>query len=288
MRRPRRRPRLPRVEPADRDIAGLPHALDDGDELAGHLAGRQPAVFLDYDGTLSPIVDRPEDAVIAESMRGAVRALAGRCTVCVVSGRDRRVVQELMGIEDLVVAGSHGFDIWSPEGGTIERQEGAGLKELIEQVTTKLHEELDSVDGALIEPKRSSVALHYRLVAQSDRPRIDAVVEAVLSERPDELKVTPGKMVYEIQPNLDWDKGRAVLYLLDALGLDGDDVVPLYLGDDVTDEDAFEALAAHGIGIFVGDAHDPELAGRGTSAAFTLRSPVEVERFLDRLAREGE
>ena len=97
------------------NISGLPHALADGDELAGRLAGRRPAVFLDYDGTLTPIVDRPEDAVISESMRDAVRGLASRCTVCVVSGRDRVVVQRLMGVDDLVVAGSHGFDIWSPE-----------------------------------------------------------------------------------------------------------------------------------------------------------------------------
>ena len=79
------------------DIASLPHALEDGDQLVRSLAGRRPAVFLDYDGTLTPIVDRPEDALISESMREAVRELAARCTVCVVSGRDRRVVQELMG-----------------------------------------------------------------------------------------------------------------------------------------------------------------------------------------------
>ena len=69
-------------------------------------------------------------------------------------------------------------------------------------------------------------------------------------------------MVYEIQPKIDWDKGKAVLYLLDALGLDRDDVVPLYLGDDITDEDAFRALADRGIGIFVGHAEDPEVGGR--------------------------
>ena len=85
---------------------------------------------------------------------------------------------------------------------------------------------------------------------------------------------------------MDWDKGKAVLYLLEALGLDGDDVVPLYLGDDVTDEDAFEALATRGIGIFVGDADDPELAGRSTAADYVLASPQEVERFLGGLARE--
>jgi trehalose 6-phosphate phosphatase len=126
---------------AGASIADLPHALADHERLRERLAGRQPAVFLDYDGTLTPIVDRPEDAVISESMRDAVRGLAGRCTVCVVSGRDRPVVQSLMGVDDLVVAGSHGFDIWTPEGGAIEHQAAAGSEELLERVTARLRDE---------------------------------------------------------------------------------------------------------------------------------------------------
>ena len=270
------------------NIGDLPHALDDGDELARHLAGRRPAVFLDYDGTLTPIVDRPEDAIISESMRNAVRGLAGRCPVCVVSGRDRQVVQELMGVDDLIVAGSHGFDIWSPAGGEIQREEGAGSKDLLDGVKERLRREIGSIEGALIEPKQTSVAAHYRLVSEEERPKVAQVVEAMVSEHPDELKVTPGKMVYEIQPKIDWDKGKAVLYLLCALGLSGDDVVPIYLGDDITDEHAFEALAGaspKGIGIFVGRADDPEVAGRTTSADYVLSTMEEVERFLDTLAR---
>jgi trehalose 6-phosphate phosphatase len=117
------------------------------------------------------------------------------------------------------------------------------------------------------------------------RPRIKQVVDALLAEHPDELKVTPGKMVHEIQPKLDWDKGKAVLYLLEALGLDRDEFVALYLGDDLTDEHAFEALSGRGVGIFVGHADDPELAGRTTAADFLLGSTQEVERFLDTIAR---
>jgi len=266
-------------------IADLPHALADHERLRERLAGRQPAVFLDYDGTLTPIVDRPEDAVISESMREAVRGLAGRCTVCVVSGRDRPVVQSLMGVDDLVVAGSHGFDIWSPEGGAIEHQAAAGSEELLERVTSRLRDELDPIDGALIEPKKASVAVHYRLVSEEERPAVEAVVERLLAEYAEELKVTPGKMVYELQPKLDWDKGKAVLYLLGALDLDRDDVVPFYIGDDITDEHAFEALSGRGIGVFVGSADDPEVGGRTTAADFVLDSTEEVERFLDTLAR---
>ncbi len=263
----------------------LPNALADGRSFEERLAGRRPAVFLDYDGTLTPIVDRPEDAVISESMREAVRELAKRCIVCVVSGRDRPVVQELMGVDDLVVAGSHGFDIWSPDAGTLEHEASGGFDALLAQVTSRVRQEAGAIDGALIEPKKASVAVHYRLVEESERPRITALVDALLAEHPDELKVTPGKMVYEIQPKLDWDKGKAVLHLLDVLGLERDDVVALYLGDDITDEHAFEALKEKGIGVFVGDPDDPEVAGRPTAADFVLTSMQEVERFLRALAR---
>src|SRR5918992_2617643 len=174
------------------NVSDLPHALAQGDELARRLAGKVPAVFLDYDGTLTPIVDRPEDAVISQGMRNAVRRLAQRCPVCVVSGRDRRIVQELMGLNDLTVAGSHGFDIWSP-GGTIEHAEGAEFEALLAEVKTRLHEELGLIGGALVEPKRSSVAAHYRLVSDKERPRGKKGVETTLPQYPPELKNTPRK-----------------------------------------------------------------------------------------------
>lgn len=267
------------------DIAELPNALTDADTLATVTAGKRLAVFLDYDGTLTPIVDRPEDAVISEDMRQVVKGLAGRCTVCVVSGRDRAVVQRLMGINDLVVAGSHGFDIWSPRGGAIQREEGTSSAELLRGVTETVRDRVASVEGALVEPKKSSVAVHYRLVDEQERPRIAAIVDSVLAAEPDALRVTPGKMVYEIQPKVDWNKGRAVLYLLEALGLDSEAVLPLYIGDDITDEDAFQALSGRGIGILVADPADPEVAGRTTAADYVLRDTREVERFLDGLAR---
>jgi trehalose 6-phosphate phosphatase len=268
-----------------RQIADLPDALESESQLSERLAGRMPAVFLDYDGTLTPIVDRPEDALISDRMRQAVRRAAERFPVAVVSGRDRKVVQQLMGVDDLIVAGSHGFDIWSPSGGAIERQEGTEFKELLEEVRRRLESELGGIQGALVEPKSNSVAAHYRLVSEAERPRVERVVRQILDEHPDELKVTPGKMVYEIQPKIDWDKGKAVLYLLQALGLERDDVVPVYLGDDTTDEDAFRALSGRGIGVFVGRADDPEVAGRKTAADYALKSIEDVERLLDALAR---
>jgi trehalose 6-phosphate phosphatase len=266
-------------------IGDLPNALTHGDELARRLAGKKLALFLDYDGTLTPIVDRPEDAIISDSMREAVRGLAGRCSVCVVSGRDRPVVQELMGVDTLIVAGSHGFDIWSPSGGAFQKEMGGEFTGVLEEAKARLHAAMDPIKGALVEPKKASVAAHYRLVADEVSHKIKEVVDAILADHPNELKVTPGKMVFEIQPKIDWDKGKAVLYLIEALGLSTDDYVPMYMGDDHTDEHAFEALQGRGIGVFVGRADDPEVGGRTTYADYILNSMVEVEQFLNGLAR---
>lgn len=258
------------------------HALRDGDEFERALGGRRPAVFLDYDGVLTPIVDRPEDARMSPDMRRVVHELAGRCPVCVVSGRDRAVVQDLMGMSDLIVAGSHGFDIWHPERGTLRHEAAAGFEGLVAEVGDELDDGVGWLDGVQVERKRASVAVHYRRADADAAERVAELVRRMLAQRPGELKLTPGKMVYEIQPNLDWDKGRAVRYLLDTLGLTGPDTVPIYLGDDVTDEDAFRALHDGGVAIFVGD---PAALGRPTDADFVLASVDEVAGLLDTLAR---
>ena len=265
-------------------VRDLPRALGN-ESLTRRLAECRPAVFLDYDGVLTPIVPRPEDAVISDGMRTVVRELASRCPVCVVTGRDRAVVQQLMGIDDLVVAGSHGFDIWTPQRGSVSDDRVARFADLVAAVTDRLRTEIGAIPGALVEPKRASVAVHYRLAEPADRNRIATVVQGLLAEYRGELKVTPGKMVYELAPAVDWDKGRAVLYLIEVLDLGSADTVPVYLGDDITDEDAFRALRGRGIGILVGRADDPEMAGRTTAAEFVLSSVDEVERFLTALAR---
>ena len=262
-------------------IADLPHALRDSQQFTARLNGRRPAVFLDYDGTLTPIVDRPEDAVISEGMRDTVGRLAERTPVCVVSGRDRSVVSQWLDIESLVIAGSHGFDL-------IDHPVLTGFEDLLATVTERLRSEVNEIPGVFIEPKRFSVAVHYRLVAHQHRTHVTTLVHTLLSDYPGRLKLTPGKMVYEIQPNLDWDKGKALQHLRHTLHVDGAEFVPLYIGDDITDEDAFKALKGPangaGIGVIVTDTADLEQTDRETAAEFVLESIEEVQRFLDTLA----
>ena len=269
-----------------RRIGDLPNALARRDEIARRLAGRLPAVFLDYDGTLAPIVRRPADAVISPGMQAAVRRLARRCPVCLVTGRDLTELKLLMDVDDLVVAANHGFDISgaAPDGTPLERTPVPVPAALLDQVAGWMRRETAGIEGAAVEPKRASVAVHYRQVREDARPRVARLVAEVVERHPGELRVTPGKLVFELQPAVDWDKGRAVLHLLRALDLSAKRAAPVYLGNDVTDEHAFEALDGRGLRVFVGRADDPEVAGRGTSADYALASTGEVERFLGLLA----
>jgi trehalose 6-phosphate phosphatase len=265
-------------------ISDLPHTRAHGGELPRLLDVRSPAVLLDYDGTLTPIANRPEDAAVSHGMRRTVRELTGRDSY--VRGQRARRAD---------AAGAHGprqphrrrrlrLRHLEP-GGTVEREEGSEFEALLDGVKTGLHEELDPTEGALVEPKITSVAAHYRLVSDEERLRVRKVAGSILAEHPEELRIMPGKMVYEIQPKIEWDEGRAMLYLLKTLDLGRDGVVPVYLGDDVTEEDASEALADHGVGIFVDSPDDPEVAQRTTAADYILLSTEEVRQSLDTLAR---
>jgi trehalose-6-phosphatase len=327
----------------------VPAALERWPELAGRLAGKRAAVFLDYDGTLSPIVARPDLALLPEETRQVVARLAERLPVAILSGRLREDVSGLVGLPGLYYAGSHGFDIAGPAPAPGEPplrwEAGHGIPELMARVAERLRRELAGIPGVLVEDKRFAVAVHYRQVDERDVPRVEAAVDRAAAEAWDgdgadggeagaetgggagaetggvarsaeaggaarggkRLRKTGGKKVWELRPDVDWNKGRALLWLLERIGRRGGDgegegrgsaggagdradgrneiggtpgrLLPIFIGDDVTDEDAFRAAASRGgIGILV--AEEP----RATAASYRLRDPGEALELLRRLA----
>jgi trehalose-phosphatase len=254
-------------------VRALPSALGRWDEIASRIAGRRIAVFLDYDGTLTPIVERPEDAVLPGAARGALERLAARHPVAVLSGRDLDDVRAMVGVEGIVYAGSHGFDVAGPAGLAERRgDEAAPLLDRAEELLRPV----ERVPGARIERKRYAVAVHVRQVEEDQVPEVEVEVERVAGIVGG-LRVTTGKKVLELRPDQPWDKGRALLRLLEV---HGGDVVPVFVGDDVTDEDALRAVGPDGIGIVVrGEGDD-----RPTAASFSLAGAGEVTRFLELLS----
>ncbi len=262
--------------------------LPDGRDFAGALgekpAAAELAIFLDFDGTLAEVAETPEAAVLPDGMRRILERLAARWPVAVISGRDRADVRAKVGVGGITYAGSHGFDIELAGNAADDAcafNGGDDFKGQIKAAGERLRDELAAIKGALVEIKHCTVAVHDRQVAENERAYVLAAVEAALADFPS-LRLKPGKRVYEIHPAIDWDKGRAVLWLLDAM--DRKDVIPVYIGDDITDEDAFRALEEtfgdRCATVVVADPKEGRGAESETAAGFRVNGVGGVTAFL--------
>jgi len=259
--------------------AGVPRdALTHFDEVVARMDDRKPALFLDYDGTLVPLAPRPELAVASADLRNAIRRLAALMPVAVVSGRGRKDAEQMLGVDGIAYAGSHGFDIRDAQGRDLSSDIGEPFRPALVSAAEAMRRDLIDFAGAFLEDKVYSLAIHYRATPTHMHDAIRAAVDEQVAAH-DGLKRTGGKMIHELRPAIAWDKGTAVLRVMEALGLSTDTVAPIYIGDDETDEDAFRAIASTGIGIRVGPDEEPTLA------AFRLDAPEDVRAFMDRLAQ---
>lgn len=272
------------VRTGDRRMSQLPDALQALTDTAGGLADRRPAVFFDFDGTLSDIVDDPDAARPVAGSAAALGRLAARCPVAVLSGRDLADVTKRVGVPGIWYAGSHGFELTAPDGTHHENDAAAAAVPVLEQAAGQLRDQLGGIAGVVVEHKRFGVAVHYR---NAERNRVGEVLAAVRAAgRRDTLRVTTGREVIELRPDLDWDKGRTLRWVLDHLPQTASgSLTPVYLGDDITDEDAFDAVRDDGVPILVRHSDDGD---RATAALFALDSPARAAEFTDRLADQLE
>jgi trehalose 6-phosphate phosphatase len=267
------------VRTGDRRMFELPDAL----QALDVMTGRHPAVFFDFDGTLSDIVENPDSARLVEGAAEALTSLTAQCPVAILSGRDLADVRQRIGLPGIWYAGSHGFELTGPDGAHHENAEAAASIRVLEEAAAELADQLGRIPGVVVEHKRFGVAVHYRNAA---RDRVGEVAAAVRSAgRRSALRVTTGREVIELRPNVDWDKGKTLRWVLDYIRHDEQPgpLVPIYLGDDITDEDAFDAIHDDGVAIVVRHTDDGD---RATAANYALDNPEQVRDFAERLARQ--
>lgn len=220
-----------------------------------------PLFFLDYDGTLAPIVERPEEAYPHPEMPELLKDLSERHPVWIVTGRHLRDLNVFLPDSSLQAIGLHGA-----QRGTLGEKIEGHLSE--EEVATleRLRREVPDDDGLRVEDKEQTFAVHYRQADDHEEAR--RVIKRWAERVPEDFTVIWGKKVVELRPK-GMHKGAAVSEVVREYE---DGYTPLYIGDDVTDEDAFEALAGQGVTIKVGDGE--------TRARYRLSDVTAVVDYL--------
>lgn len=260
------------------------NALANWQDIREQIAGAgKILILLDLDGTLAPIVDKPEDVELVPSVLGTLRHLAGlpSVTVGIISGRGLDDLECLLSSlkECLFLAGNHGLEIkWN---GKIYRYPvDEEMKGIMNRINMSLKENMDVFKGAIIEDKGLTLSVHYRCVPASLVDDLKAVFEEQTEAAAKEgiIRVTKGKKVLEVRPAVEWDKAKACRWITEMTK--NQDAIAVYIGDDETDECVFSDIADSGVAIVV------DKAAAASNARYSLFDPAEVNIFLSYLLDE--
>jgi trehalose 6-phosphate phosphatase len=254
----------------------MPHLLNVWPSVSRKLSGASRVLLLfDYDGTLTPIVARPEIAILSDETRRLLSLLAGmdRFVVGVVSGRGLADLELLVAIPGLVYASNHGLEI-SGVGMGFVHPEAPAFEETLAEVARLLVQGLAGVPGIVVDNKRLTLTVHFRSTPDSYSEQVDDTVVATARPYVDagRMKITRGKKVVEVRPNIDWGKGKAIEQIRKNCG---DSPLPVFFGDDETDEEGFVTVQdAGGVAVYIGGTR------QNTKALHQLESPQEVAQVL--------
>jgi trehalose 6-phosphate phosphatase len=228
-------------------------------------------VFLDFDGTLAPVVNDPGMALMPLQTQRALTSLAAieKVSLAIISGRALQDLKTRVGMPNLIYAGNHGLEISGP-GIYFIQPDAAKRVQALSELARELQARLEHIPGVQVENKVLSASVHYRRAPAAKLREIHQAINAVVSSSGGLFQMSPGLQVYEIRPRVSWHKGKAVTWIKEAWAKR--DALAMYVGDDVTDEDAFLALP-DGITVSVGSASH-------TSARYYLEDQGSLQQFL--------
>jgi trehalose-phosphatase len=210
---------------------------------------------LDFDGTLTRIAATPDKCFLPEAVKKSLRKIAGNAAVqlAFISGRRLKDLKTRVGIKKVIYSGNHGLEVEGP-GIAFKPFIVPGYQRIVTGIKRELARKAATIPGVWVEDKGLTISLHYRLAAKPDVPAVKKMFRETVGPylSVNALKVKSGKMVVEVMPPVEWDKGKVVRWLWSQRfsAAQRKAGVPLYVGDDITDEDAFRAIAANGVTVF--------------------------------------
>ncbi|HKN67012.1 MAG TPA: trehalose-phosphatase [Gemmatimonadaceae bacterium] len=256
--------------------------------VADRLSHSPLLVALDIDGTLAPIAPTPDQAAVPPRTRETLERLTRLPNVHVafVTGRAAADGRQLVAVADSWTIGNHGIEIVDPGGALRVNTAAEAYAPAVARAVELLRDRIGNVRGVLVENKRWTVSVHFRLADADSVPTVERAVASIAHEVG--LRELAGKKIFELRPPIAIHKGVALRDLAGTLGVFRGDVITgslLYVGDDRTDEDAFRVLpppAGHAVTAHVGPAELPD--GQRTIAELLLDDPAAVHDFLEWLA----
>jgi trehalose-phosphatase len=235
-------------------------------------AGRL-ALFLDFDGTMTPIAALPDQVQLSPRIREQLKSIAQKnVTVGVVSGRKLADLRARVAVSGIWYVGTHGY-FFRRSGSTTETLLNPTEKKEMAAVLRRLAREIGNVPGIFLESKQATIAIHYRHVSRPGYQKIFLALCRLLQDRP-QLHLLPGKKVWELFPNAFVNKWTTIQHILELEpGEPESRWLVIFLGDDAIDERVFSQMK--GISVVVG-------RHRRTAADFYLDSPGEIGKFLEK------
>jgi trehalose 6-phosphate synthase/phosphatase len=239
-------------------------------EIVTALQGRPVNLFFDYDGSLAPIAETPEQAKLPPENRALLMALRSSAKIGIISGRSLEDLKTMVGIPDIIYVGNHGAEICDGAAVRISHYSEADEAKLTEFLN-RLRVQLADIPGVFIEEKGITASVHFRKVSEKALGNLFTLFWETARDYKDRFRIGTGKKVLEIKPLAAWNKGEALSLILKTLPPENCSV---YLGDDTTDEDAYKVLAEKGFSVSI---------GKNPKADYYLKIQPEVTLLLEHL-----